>query len=223
MSKTRSLSHENSNTPAIVGGIIGGGGGVICVIGIVAFVQRRRRWAGSILSNSTRNGLQAIVTPFNPIFSEAALESGTSMEPLVSGDPEAEMVSFHGLSSLPPTRARAPQRHTFQLAYLARRLRAYAQNYAEMLLFLNSPTTPCHRTLSLRPPSLRLSPPERHLRRTTLGDYTRKLSLYVARWSDFAQRHSYSRHRRAMLRKVIDSLKSLPTIFVVTVVDIVIS
>ena len=108
VSKTRSSSHENSNTPAIVGGIIGGGGGVICVIGIVAFVQRRRRRDGSILSNSTKNGLQAIVTPFNPIFSEAALESGTSMEPLVSGDPEAEMVGFHGLSFLPPKRARAP-------------------------------------------------------------------------------------------------------------------
>ncbi|KAF8480056.1 hypothetical protein DFH94DRAFT_692413 [Russula ochroleuca] len=109
-SKTRSSSHKKSNTPAIAGGIIGGAAAAICtVIGIVSFVRRRQRRGRSTLSNSVKDGSQVIVTPFNPI-SDAALDSGTrmEMEPLVSEDPEAEMVALHGQSSTPPTELPRP-------------------------------------------------------------------------------------------------------------------
>jgi hypothetical protein len=45
-----------------------------------------------------------IVTPFDPNSSEAPQDSGSSAElrPLVIGDPEAEMVTLHHLSSSPP-------------------------------------------------------------------------------------------------------------------------
>ena len=93
MSKTRSSSHENSNTPAIVGGTIGSAAAICAVIGIVGFLRRRQR---SNLSDSMKIA-QGIVTPYNPISSDA------STEPLVSEDPEAGLIALRGPSSTPPT------------------------------------------------------------------------------------------------------------------------
>jgi hypothetical protein len=81
------------------------------VIGIVTFVQprrkRRRSRPKSILSFSTDSmdvGPQLMVTPFDPNSSEATQDSGISAEqqPLVIGDPEAEMVALQHLSSSSP-------------------------------------------------------------------------------------------------------------------------
>jgi hypothetical protein len=81
------------------------------VIGVVTFIQRRRRWRRSrprsILSFSSDSidvGPQLIVTPFDPNSSEVTQDSGIPAEqqPLVIGDPEAEMVALQHLSSSPP-------------------------------------------------------------------------------------------------------------------------
>ncbi|KAH9996278.1 hypothetical protein BJV77DRAFT_942524 [Russula vinacea] len=93
VSKTRSSSHENSNTPAIVGGTIGSAAAICAVIGIVGFLRRRQR---SNLSDSMKIA-QGIVTPYNTISSDA------STEPLVSEDPEAGLIALRGPSSTPPT------------------------------------------------------------------------------------------------------------------------
>jgi hypothetical protein len=93
---------------AIVGGTIGVAA-TLAVIGIVILVQRRRGWRlsnpRSIFStDSVDSGPQIIVSPFDPNFSfDTNRYSGTSAEqqPLVIGDPEAEMVSPHRLSSSP--------------------------------------------------------------------------------------------------------------------------
>jgi hypothetical protein len=100
---------QNRSMGAIVGGTIGGVAAIFAVIGIVAFVQRRRRWRRSrpisILSMSSVDaGPQIIVTPFDPDPSDANRDLGISAEqqPLVSGDPEAEMAALRRLSSSPP-------------------------------------------------------------------------------------------------------------------------
>jgi hypothetical protein len=101
---------QNRNMGAIVAGIIGGVAAIFAVIGIATFVQRRRRWRrsrpGSVLSTDSMDARpQMIVTPFDPNSSfDTNQDSGTSAEqqPLVIGDPEAEMVSPHRLSSSPP-------------------------------------------------------------------------------------------------------------------------
>ena len=76
------------------------------MIGIVVFVRRRRRRPRprSILSDSSGDVSQVITTPFNPIPSEATLDSGSrvAQQPLLPGDHEAEMVALHGLSSTLP-------------------------------------------------------------------------------------------------------------------------
>jgi hypothetical protein len=96
--KSKSSSHQISNAPAIAGGIIGGAAAISFVIGIVVFVQRRRRQIRprSMLSDSPEDASQVIMTPFNPIASDAAQGSG------VSGGCEAEMADVHGLFSIPP-------------------------------------------------------------------------------------------------------------------------
>jgi hypothetical protein len=99
----------NRNVGAIVGDIIGGIAAIFAVIGIVTFVQRRRKWRrskpGSILStDSVDAGPQMIVSPFDPNSFDANQDSGLSAEqqPLVIGEPEPEMVALHRVSSSPP-------------------------------------------------------------------------------------------------------------------------
>ena len=85
---------------AVVGGIIGGVAAIFAVIGIVTFVQRRRRRRRS----PEYTGPQMIVTPFDLNYFNANQDSEISAEqqPLVIGDPEAEVVAQHRLSSSPP-------------------------------------------------------------------------------------------------------------------------
>jgi hypothetical protein len=119
----------------------------------------------------------------------------------------------------PPPHLRAcDQWHPSHLAYPARRLPGYAQR----LLVLNIPTTTRRRMclrlsvrVSLRPlqilPPIPVEPRRRHM---TLGDYTRKLSLYGVRCSDFVQRDWYLRHRRA-IRRGVDSILVLNSLHMV--------
>ncbi len=105
MTRRLSSSHRKRNTGAIVGGIICGAGAILAVIGVVAFVQRRR--PRSILSFSTHfagAGPLPKVTPFDPYPFETAQASGisTDQQPFVVEDPEAEMIPLHYLSSSPP-------------------------------------------------------------------------------------------------------------------------
>jgi hypothetical protein len=80
------------------------------VIGVVFFVQRRRRRAGpkSVLSStdSREAGSHAIVTPFDPNLNspEETRDTGTPPEqqPLVDEKSDTEMVAPHRLSSSPP-------------------------------------------------------------------------------------------------------------------------
>jgi hypothetical protein len=106
VTKKDSSPHTKSNTAAIVGGIIGGAAAICSVIGIVVFVRRRRRRPRprSVLSHSSEDVSQVIMTPFNPIPSEATLDAGTwaAQQPLLPGDREAEMVALYGLSSTLP-------------------------------------------------------------------------------------------------------------------------
>ncbi len=98
---------HNRNLGAIVGGIMGSVVAIFAVIGIVTFVRGRPGWrhSRSILStDSVDAGPQIIVSPFYPDSFDAHRDSGISAEqqPLVIGDPEAEMVALHRLSSSPP-------------------------------------------------------------------------------------------------------------------------
>ena len=97
---------------AIIGGTLGGVAAIFAVVGVVTFVQRRRRRRRSrprsILSFSTDSmdvGPQLMVTPFDPSSSETTQVSGISAEqqPLVIGDPNAEIVALQHLSSSPPS------------------------------------------------------------------------------------------------------------------------
>jgi hypothetical protein len=117
---------RNTNVGAIVGGTIGG---VAAVIGIVIFVQRRRRWGRSgprsILStDSVDLGPQMIVSPFDPNSFDANQDPGISAEqwPFVIGNPEAAPVPV-GLSDKEIARLRAealssPQPHNFRISAL---------------------------------------------------------------------------------------------------------
>ena len=90
---------------------------MLAVIGIVAFVKRRRRRATPIpvlssptyfvstVSDFVDAGPLPIVTPFDPDSLEATQDQGTSTGQQLLGteDPEAEMVAPHLPSSTPPT------------------------------------------------------------------------------------------------------------------------
>ena len=108
---------QNRNAGAIVGGTIAGVAAIFAVIGIATFVRRRRGWKPSgrrsFLPPDARNvDSQRTVSPFDPnSFDANRRDSGISAEqqPLVIGDPEAEMVALHGRSYsmhavLPPLR-----------------------------------------------------------------------------------------------------------------------
>jgi cell division protein FtsW (lipid II flippase) len=105
VTKKESTSHTKLSTPAIVGGAIGGTAAICSVIGIIVFVQRRRRQRRAVFSDSMKDASQVMTTSFNPIPSDAALGSGTwaGQQPLGSEGPEAKMVALLGLSSTPPT------------------------------------------------------------------------------------------------------------------------
>jgi hypothetical protein len=90
---------------------MGGAGAILAVIGTVAFVRLRRRRARprSTLPFSTdfgNAGSLTNVTPFDPNSFEATQDSGVSTDqlPLVTEDPDAEMVALRllSLSSTPP-------------------------------------------------------------------------------------------------------------------------
>ena len=107
---TTKTEGQNSNMGIIFGGIIAGIVAIFTAIGIVTFVprQRRRRHSRprSVRStDSVHTGPQIIVIPFDANSYDANQDLGISAEqqPLVIGDPEAEMVTSHRLSSSPPT------------------------------------------------------------------------------------------------------------------------
>ncbi|KAF8497609.1 hypothetical protein F5888DRAFT_1906874 [Russula emetica] len=106
------------NIGAIVGGIIGGVSAIFAVIGVVIFVQRRRRRVRpkSVLSSSDtwEAGLHAIiVTPFDPNLnsSEGTRDTGflPEQQPLVDENPDTELVALHRPSSSPPDVLPLPQ------------------------------------------------------------------------------------------------------------------
>jgi hypothetical protein len=109
VAKKKSTSHTKSKTPAIVGGVIGGIVALFTVIGIAAFVQRRRRRQSrpmSILSDSMEGSSDMMmVTPYNTVSYETIQDSRTwaEQQPLVSENPGVEMFAPHDLSSTPPT------------------------------------------------------------------------------------------------------------------------
>ena len=92
--------HRNRNSGAIAGGVVVGVAAIFSVIGIVTFVQRRRRRSipRSILSTDSvpaDAARQIIVSPFDPDSLGPNQDSGISTEqpeqPLGIGGPEAEM------------------------------------------------------------------------------------------------------------------------------------
>ncbi len=102
---------------AIVGGIVGGVAAIFTVIGVVIFVQRRRRWARpkSLLSSydSREAGSQVLVTPFDLTLNTSEGNQDTGIPPehqlLVGENTGADMASLHRLSSSPPAVLPLPQ------------------------------------------------------------------------------------------------------------------
>jgi hypothetical protein len=116
-SNSSSRGKRNGNIAAIVGGGIGGAVALFTVIGITIFVRRRRRRARprSIFSADFRDaGPETTATPFNPYVYGAAQDSSilTEQRPLVTGEPDAGMVSLQSLSATPPTPIPIPQLET---------------------------------------------------------------------------------------------------------------
>ena len=86
---------------------MGGVATIFAVIGIVTFVQRRRRRSGPrpiLPTDSVNTGPQMAVSPFDPISFDANQDSGISAEqqPLVIGDAEVATVALQRLSPSPP-------------------------------------------------------------------------------------------------------------------------
>ena len=101
---------KNANTGAIAGGIAAVVA-IFAAIGIATFGRRRWGWRrhGSrpksvLFTDSADEGPQIIMSPFYPDSFDANRDSGISAEqqPLVVGDPEADMVTPHRLSFSPP-------------------------------------------------------------------------------------------------------------------------
>lgn len=92
-----------------------GAAAILATIGIVAFVQLRRRRARltrpflSFSTGSVNVGPQTKVTPFDPNSFEATqdLEISTDQQPLVTEDPEAEIVALHILPTQPTIHPRS--------------------------------------------------------------------------------------------------------------------
>lgn len=88
---------------------------ILAVMGIVTFVQRRRRRARhtrpflSFSTDSVNVGPQTKVTPFDPYSFETTqdLEISTDHQPLVTEDPEAEIVALHILPAQPTVHPRS--------------------------------------------------------------------------------------------------------------------
>jgi hypothetical protein len=94
---------------AIIGGTMGGVVAIFAGIGIVTFVQRRRGWRRSgpkpiFSTDSEYAGPEITVSPFDPYSFGTNRDLGITAEqqPLVIGEPEAEMLPLHHLSSSPP-------------------------------------------------------------------------------------------------------------------------
>ena len=110
---------QKKNIGVIIAGVIVGVSAIMAAITITTFVRRRRRRARprSILSFSSdfrEAGPELIVTPFDPYSHEAAQDSSilAEQEPLVTGEPDAEMVALNRLSSKPPAPLPFPQPET---------------------------------------------------------------------------------------------------------------
>jgi hypothetical protein len=111
--ETYSQSHGKMNA-AIIGSVIAAVAFVIAVITTFVRCRRRRRRARprSIFSADFREaGPEPIVTPFDPYMYEAAQDSRilAEQQPLVTGEPDAEMVALHRLSATPSTPIPLPQ------------------------------------------------------------------------------------------------------------------
>ena len=104
----RRPSGRKRDIGAIVGGIICGVAAIFAVIGVVIFLQRRRRWdrPKSVLyspTDSREAGPHAIVTPSDPNLNSPELprDAGVPPEqqPLVDDNPDTGMVTPHRRSS----------------------------------------------------------------------------------------------------------------------------
>ena len=113
--KTKPSSKKrNWNMGTIVGSTIGGVAAIFVVIGIVAFLKRRRMLRRSrprsiFSTDSMDAGPQMIVSPFDPNSFDQHSEILAEQQPLRIGEPEAAMFVHHRLSSSLPAVLPLPQ------------------------------------------------------------------------------------------------------------------